>query len=144
MEGEDMAFVDYEYYISTFKGTAMKQAEFDRMVDIASDVLGAVCNVDITEYAENVYVTKAICYQIETLYLQGGIDAISGKAVSGLVESESLDDYSISSSQTEAAKNESYSLNGIPVSPLAIAMLRQAGIFGSKWVFAGRRAPYGF
>ena len=86
-------------------------------------------------------VRKAVAYQVEHLSAQGGIDAVTGSAAISQITSESLDDYSVSTGQSESSKSEMYSLNGIPISALTIVMLKKAGLIGCRWVYAGRRCP---
>ena len=136
-----MAYIDYSYYSETFHGSRIRPSDFERLAEVASDIIDTVCTRAITESTDMELVKKAVAYQVEHLHGQGGMDAITGSATVSQITSESLDDYSISTGQNESAKSEMYSLNGIPVSALAIAMLKRAGLIGSRWVYAGRRCP---
>jgi len=103
-----MAYIDKTYYDDTFHGTEIPETEFTRLADIASDVVYDVCILkpkaeDLTDASFK----KAVAYQVELLYQQGGIDAIVGfSEASQIGGSESLGDYSVSAGQTnhEAVK----------------------------------------
>ena len=130
-----MAYVDHKFYDDSFGGREIPDDEFTRIADIASDVIFDVCNIKPTE-KEEAYAPfkKAVCYQIEMLYEQGGVDAILGfseDAQKG--SSESLGDYSISSQLTNRATV--MTSDGIPVSTLAVMLLRRLGLM-SRWVYA--------
>lgn len=130
-----MAYIDYHYYDSEFHGSPIPPNEFDRLVDIASDVIRDVAVQQITpEHEANPCFKKAIAYQVEYLFTQGGIDAITGFASSAT--SESLGGYSISVS-SDASKSMK-SKGGIPVSTLAIAKLREIGLM-NRCVYQRRR-----
>lgn len=130
-----MAYIDKSFYDEAFCGVAMPDDEFRRLAEIASDIVYNACNQK-PEAADLVDETfkKAVCYQVELLYQQGGADAIVGFSESSQTGgSESLGDYSVSAGTTaqEAVKT----LGGIPVSTMSIMLLRRLGLM-SKWAYA--------
>ena len=128
-----MAYIDKEYYDSVFKGIEIPEGEFERLADIASDVISEVSIQEITdEDAITNEVKKATAYEVEFLYEYGGLDAILGYANIG-GESESLGDYSVSSGSQ--VQKPVQTIGGIPVSTMAIVQLRKAGLMKS-WLFA--------
>lgn len=136
-----MAYIDYTYYTDVFHGPEIAQSDFDRLAEVASDIIDASCSKAIDETFDMELVKKATAYQVEYLNAQGGVSAATGGSSYQSV-SESLDDYSISVSTSESAREEAYSLNGIPLSALSIALLKKAGLIASRWVYAGLRRPY--
>ena len=139
-----MAYINYQYYSETFHGTAIDESEFIRLESIASDIIDSVCSKPTNESSDAELVKKAVAYQVEHLYFQGGLDAVTGNAVSAQVASESLDEYSVSSHHSEVSRGEAYSLNGSPVSTLSIELLKRAGLIGRRWIYAGRRVCRGY
>lgn len=140
-----MAYIDQSFYNGSFGGREIPQEEFERLADIASDIIYDVCNRKPDSDAEaNSVFKKAVCYEVELLYEQGGVDAILGfseAALSG--NSESLGDYSISAGTTTQTAVTAY--NGIPISPLAVMSLKRLGLM-TKWVYAEafeRRCKHG-
>lgn len=132
-----MAYITYEYYANTFHGLTIPESEFDRMAEMASDMIDAIAvrPVDL-EKIDAALLAKATAYQMELLYTQGGVDAVTGKATSQVVTNEKLDEYSISEQQSASAAENTLTVNGIPVSPLAVAILRKLGLM-CRWFYAG-------
>lgn len=132
-----MAYIDQTYYDETFKGTPIPADVFDRLAEIASDVVYGICIIkpeekDLIDTAFK----KAVAYQVELLHAQGGVDAISGfSSASRSGGSEHLGDYSVSDgSATQLSVNM---FNGIPVSSMTIMLLRQLGLM-NRWAYAWR------
>ena len=134
-----MAYIDRQYYESTFKGKKdlISNAEFERILDIASDVVYDIARVkpSETDVASDTF-KKAVAYEVEFLIEQGGIDAVLGFSNASLSgTSESLGDYSI------AAGNGSGTVitteSGIPISPMALMLLERLGLM-ARWVYAER------
>lgn len=130
-----MAYIDRAYYTDTFHGTEIPEGDFDRLADIASDLIYDICRIKPRETdLIDEHFKKAVAYQVELLHEQGGTEAIMGRseaAVAGL--SESLGDYSVSASN--GAHQVITTKDGIPVSSLAVMMLRRLGLM-SRWAFA--------
>ena len=144
-----MAYLTMEYYTDTFKGNVLPvddAEEFERIVRMASDVIDAAVMIPIDlEKVDADQVAKACAYEAEYLYSEGGVDAIMGKAASQMAVTEKLDDYSISEGQTDTAQAQLKSIDGIPFSGLALAILRSLGLM-ARWVYADqakRCCPYG-
>lgn len=129
-----MSYITKAFYVSTFGGVEIPEGEFKRLADIASDVIYDVCAIKPTDKEINdVTFQKAVCYQTEMLYLQGGVDAIVGFSESSQASgSESLGDYSVGSGGSGAIAG---TYGGIPVSALAIGQLRRLGLM-SRWAYA--------
>ena len=132
-----MAYIDKTFYDDAFHGVAIPDDEFDRLADIASDVVYGICIIK-PEADDLVGETfkKAVAYQTELLYKQGGVDAIVGfSEASSSGGSESLGDYSISEGSARQEAVRTY--NGIPVSTMTLLLLRQAGLM-RRWAYAWR------
>lgn len=130
-----MAFIDPDFYASEFKGTPIPESRFDRLAEIASDTIDGLITVSMTddEKKASMAVKKATAYQLEFLSEHGGVDAILGFSDIG-VTSESLGDYSVSSgSKTKIA----HTTDGIPVSPMALSLLRKEGLM-CRWMYADK------
>lgn len=132
-----MAYIDKTFYDTVLKGTEIPASEFDRLAEIASDVVYDVCILkpEAEDLIDETF-KKAVAYQVEMLYLQGGVDAIVGASEAAQTGgSESLGDYSTSSGTTR--QTAVLTCNGIPVSSMAVALLRRLGLM-ARWVYAGR------
>ena len=135
-----MPYITKTYYDAEFRGKSIPANEFDKLEDIASDVIYEICRVkpnedDITDPA----FLKAVAYEVEFLQEQGGVDAILGFAdVQLSAGSEHLGDYSVSSggNSSGASGSSIIVVDGIPVSSMAIILLRRMGLM-SRWAFAG-------
>ncbi len=130
-----MAYADYEYYTGTFGGNVIPEAEFAALARMASDVIDAAVTIPINPEDAEIMdgVKKACVYEAEYLWAQGGQDAITGKAENAEEVTERLDDYSIT--RKKSADVKMLSVNGIPFSPLAYAVLRGLGLT-ARWVYA--------
>lgn len=130
-----MSYITKDFYLNTFCGREIPDSEFERLADIASDLIYDVCNIkpnskDIADHAFK----KAVCYMTEMLYEQGGVDAIVGFSEANQASgSESLGDYSVGAGGNAGAN--AYSIGGIPISSLAIGQLRRLGLM-SRWAYA--------
>ena len=133
-----MAYIDKTFYDAEFKGTEITdEVEFSRLSEIASDVVYDVCI--LKPKAEDLIdetFKKAVAYQVEMLYWQGGVDAIVGASEAVQAGgSESLGDYSTSSGTT--SQTAVLTCNGIPVSSMTVALLRRLGLM-ARWAYARR------
>lgn len=137
-----MAFIDAAYYKDEFKGNAIPESKFDRLAELASDVIDGLITVDMTdeEKKASVNVKKATAYQLEFMFEHGGIDTILGYSDTDIT-SESLGDYSVTTGSSGTA-SIAKTRDGIPVSPLALQYLRKDGLM-CKWLYATRRPPNG-
>ncbi len=137
-----MAYVTSDYYVNTFKGEVIPEAEFERLAARASDVIDALVTVPIDDTVDADTLAKATAFQLEYIKAQGGIEAVTGYADSQMAVTEKLDEYSIQEERADKALQNQPSIGGIPISPLAISILRRMGLM-SRWAFAGRRCPCG-
>lgn len=133
-----MAYITYDYYSKKFGGNKINENEFNRIAEIASDVINSIIFRPVDENNEEQYslVQKATAYQVEMLYEQGGIDSIVGFASSTGTNSESLGGYSVSNNATE--KSAIKTINDIPVSTMAISLLQKATLM-TRWAYSRRK-----
>lgn len=133
-----MAYLTIDYYLDTFGGEVTDEALFNRLTTAASDIIDAIVTKPITDEVDKDMLAKAVAYQVEYIEAQGGIAALTGFADSQRAVTEKLDDYSITEAQTAEAGSNQLSLNGIPISPMTVSILRRMGLM-SRWVYASRR-----
>lgn len=135
-----MAYIDYEFYTGTFGGSDVPQEDFTRLAQMASDIVDAIVYRPISEVTERV--KRAVCYEMDMLFAQGGADAANGQS-SGEISYEMLGDYSVTAQTTSSSSaSASMSLNGIPISKLAESLLRAEGLM-SRWAYDGTRIDRG-
>lgn len=135
-----MAYIDYEFYTGTFGGSDVPQEDFTRLAQMASDIVDAIVYRPISEVTERV--KRAVCYEMDMLFAQGGADAANGQS-SGEISYEMLGDYSVTAqTASSSSASASMSLNGIPISKLAESLLRAEGLM-SRWAYAGTRIDRG-
>lgn len=121
-----MAYVDKNYYDNTFCAEPIDEAEFNLLARAASDLCDAIVTVPITDVTENV--RRAVCYEIELLHKQGGVEAYTGMAISTPGVVEKLGDLSFSNSPYSASSTRIFSYGGLPVSSITYALLRADGL----------------
>ena len=131
-----MNYLSYETYVSGFGGSAVPEEEFDYLASAASAIVDLLVSRPLAEVTDRVRL--AVAYQVEVLYAQGGIDALGGLATVTSGIDEKLGDYSIGTPYVANAKR-CYSIGGIPVSGLTVAILRREGLM-SRCVY-GEDAP---
>lgn len=129
-----MAYIDISYYSGIFNPSS-DCSDFDRLADIASDIIDSLCTVSPTDKdIQDERFLKAVAYQVELLEAQGGVNAILGfSEASQAGGSESLGDYSVS--HTPGSQQTVTTKGGIPVSPLTLSLLSKMGL-RSRWAFA--------
>lgn len=136
-----MAYITAEYYNDTFKGASIDSEELSRLLTAASDAIDMAVVAPIKEVTENV--KRATAYQVECLYEQGGVSALHGFSAAGNAgSSESLGNYSVSRASPASGKEQWRNfpvINGIPISPMAINLLRKDGLM-RRWLYQGRFA----
>ena len=139
-----MAYINSVYYREKFEGTPIPDSELKRLIDIASEIVQNLCTVTIyPEDLESDDFKRAVAFQVELLYDQGGVGAILGRADAALSGgSESLGDYSVSVGSS--ASESLMTLGSIPVSPMTRMILGRMDLT-SKWAYADyyRRKKYG-
>ena len=129
-----MAYINYDYYTGQFGGTLIPESEFPRIAEIASMIVDAASYCPIDEEADYFHkVKKAVAYEADAIYSYGGYDAAIGLS-DAAISSESLDEYSYSLGNADKSRSiQMY--NGIPVSPLTLSILSNAGL-RQRWVYA--------
>lgn len=120
-----MSYVTYDYYVTAFGGTLIPEEEFDYLADAASTVVDLLVTVPIVSVTETV--RRAVLYETEVLFAQGGTDAIGGLAsvTSGI--DERIGNYSIGTPYVSNQKR-CYSIGGVPVSGLTLMLLKKEGL----------------
>ena len=123
-----MNYLTASYYVTTFGGTLIPSSAFDKMASAASDILDAIVTKPLpSEEPLPDFVMRAAAYEAETLYSHGGEDALAGITVALGGFNEKIGDWSIGNNRLNTAGSRIPSIGGIPVSPLAISLLRRAG-----------------
>ena len=132
-----MAYIDISYYTDTFHGRPIPAEDFDRIAQAASDVVYDLCFVKPDDdMVQKDDFKRAVAYQTEYINEQGGLEVIFGfseAAQSG--GEESLGDYSVNAGGT--LQESVMSCNGIPVSGMAITLLKKLGL-RCRWAYAGK------
>lgn len=133
-----MAYITKAYYFDTFRGISIEESQFDRLAQTASDVIDAIVLIPIDPDKHDMdSVAKATAYQMEMLVAQGGIEAVVGLSSQGIT-SEQLGDYHVSGSAAGTSGDSAAappSFQGIPISPITLAILRKAGLM-QRWLYA--------
>lgn len=122
-----MKYICYEYYVSKFRGSLVPEDEFGYLADAAENVVDLLVTTPITRVTENV--KRAVAYEIETLFSQGGTDALTGLATITSGIDEKLGDYSLGTPYVSNDKRI-YSIGGVPVAGLTLALLKKEGLMG--------------
>ena len=117
--------MDFAYYRDIFGGKAVQEEEFDSLFGAAVDLLEAVCGkrLDLNDPC----LMRAAAYQTEMLACQGGRDALGGRGVSSGI-TETIGDYSVGYRVGNGEMNRVKSVGGVPVSGMALAILRRMGL----------------
>ena len=122
-----MSVIDYSYYKSAFGGSIVPENEFSYLEGVAFDLLCAIaCKAPDAPLSENI--KRAVAYQTELLYLQGGAAAIAGLAVSTSGLTQKIGDRSVGSSFNALSSNKQRTFCGIPISGIAVSLLRTEGL----------------
>ncbi len=127
-----MKYICYDYYISGFGGSAIPEEEFEYVASAASSIVDLLVSSPISVITDKIRL--AVAYEAETLYAQGGIDAIAGLAAVTSGIDEKLGDYSIGTPYVSNQKR-CFSIGGVPVSGMTVAILKKEGLM-SRCVYA--------
>ncbi len=128
-----MSVIDYSYYKNTFGGSVVPEKELPYLQGVAFDLLCAIAyKAPSAPLSENI--KRAVAYQTELLFLQGGAAAIAGLAISTSGLNQKVGDRSIGSNYNSLASNKQSTYCGIPISGLAISLLRAEGLM-KKCIF---------
>lgn len=130
------AYIDSDYYTQVFKGRDIPASDFDRLASAASELIYSACRIKPKDETTALADFKtAVAYQTEMLYEQGGIDALVGfSAASAVGGSESLGEYSVSAGNAQSGVATAQ--GGVPLSPMALAILKRLGLM-SRWAYSG-------
>jgi hypothetical protein len=116
-----MPYIDYTYYVDTFKGTSISSEQFDLLVERASDLIDQITSynlqgVDLTQQHQLIQnnVKKATAAQVEYMVTQGGELSIHG----GSPASVSIGKFSYQASSEQQPI----------ISPAALNYLRPTGL----------------
>lgn len=138
-----MAYITRDYYQNTFKGTPIPEQQFDRLADIASDLIDAIIARPIPDTVDLDKLARATAYQLELIHSQGGVDLVTGNGSCQHVTTEKLDEYSITQQLSETAAQNQQTIGGILVSTITLRLLRSMGLM-SRWLYAGRGDSIGY
>ena len=117
-----MALVDFNYYSTEYKGRLTAE-RFGELAAAAEQVVAALCPLKSPDTAEDTLsVKQAVCYEADFIASQGGAAAINGGA-EFLTSQLALGDCKLSRSASGIRQ-----IGGIPVSPLTLTLLSQAGL----------------
>lgn len=120
-----MAYIDRRFYTSSYYGEDIPSGEFEKLAKMASFVIDAVTFGRAARY-QNGELSSAIktatAIQTEYMYANGGISSATGTG-DNMKSSEQIGNYSYSKTSDGLI-----SIGGIPVSPLALAVLDSAGL----------------
>ncbi len=120
-----MKYICYDYYVSGFGGSAIPEEEFEYVASAASSIVDLLVSSPISLITDKIRL--AVAYEAETLYAQGGIDAIAGLAAVTSGIDEKLGDYSIGTPYVSNQKR-CFSIGGVPVSGMTVAILKKEGL----------------
>ena len=117
--------MDYSYYRDIFGGKQIAEEEFHGLWQASLDLLEVLCGraLDLRDDA----ILRAVAYQAEMLACQGGRDALGGRGVSSGI-TETIGDYSVGYRVGNGEMNRVQTLGGVPVSGMALAILRRKGL----------------
>lgn len=125
-----MPYIDADDF-SAYSTVEIGDSDFIILAGRASDIIDMLTKQNISAAGgfddlsddAQAAVKKAVCAEVELLYQQGGIDALTGNAESGY-GSMSLGKFSVSSN----TGNKLEMINGIPISPMVRSYLLMTGL----------------
>lgn len=86
-----MAYIDYDYYTNTFKGTPISEEQFGSLAERSSDLIDietsyVLKGVAFTQFAQLIQdnVKKATAAQVEYMFINGGETAVHGGSPSSV------------------------------------------------------------
>lgn len=120
-----MKYISYDYYITRYCGSMIPEEEFAYVASAASTVVDLLVSAPISVITDKIRL--AVAYEAETLFAQGGIDAVSGLAAVTSGIDEKLGDYSIGTPYVSNQKR-CFSIGGVPVSGMTVAILKNEGL----------------
>ena len=120
-----MAYIDQTYYENTYVGTTIPTEDFPKLSERASSVIDMLTYNRASGRTAEKFVSAiktATAIETEYLYVNGGVMAFTGNG-NNVKKSENIGNYSYSRNF-----DGMLSVNGIPVSPLCIAVLDSVGL----------------
>ena len=120
-----MKYISYDYYVSCFGGSTIPDEDFAYIASAASTVVDMLVSSPISVITDKIRL--AVAYEAETLYAQGGVDAVSGLAAVTSGVDEKLGDYSLGTPYVSNQKR-CFSIGGVPVSGMTVAILKKEGL----------------
>ncbi len=115
-----MEIVDKDYYRNTFKGKDAIDAELDKALSRAQDMVEMSTIFDLSTYSELPELKKAICSQAEYMIINGGVEQVTYN--DEIIKSVSTEGFSYT---VEKNKNKTGKLCEI-----ASGYMRMAGLLG--------------
>jgi len=112
-------------YIGDFRGSGaenMSETGFSHLAEGAAELLSAVCGKDLAGLERSPSLMRAVCWQIELLLHSGGVSALA--APERRADRQTVGEITLSWRDEQDAP----AYGGIPVSPLAVHLLRSAGL----------------
>ncbi len=106
--------------------------------DCATTVVNSLIGKDKVDTADTKtreIIEKAIDYECIFLIEEGGVAAALGETSQSTVTSVRIGAFSENYASSSAKNN---SINGAPVSPMVIAILKENGLIGSRWAYHER------
>ncbi len=126
-----MAYIDKTYFAS-YTSTSIPDAELAILAERASDIIDTITMDRINSVGFNnlsaatqTRIKKATAAQVEMLYLQGGIEALTGNSDAD-INNVSIGKFSYSKNNS-GSKNFK-AVNGVPLSPLVESYLMITGL----------------
>jgi hypothetical protein len=126
-----MAYIDKTYFAS-YTSTSIPDAELVVLAERASDIIDTITmdrinSIGFTNLLEatQIKIKKATAAQVEMLYIQGGIEALTGNSDAD-INNVSIGKFSYSKSNSGSKKLKT--VNGIPLSPLVESYLMMTGL----------------
>ena len=124
-----MALLDQEYYLMTYQGEPVAEADFPSLLRRAKDAVGALTRFSVTEenfeqlppIVRTLY-KKAICAQIEYLQEIGVNAAITGET--GMANGFTVGKVHVGGRSDSRVSGQ----GGVLIAPAAIAYLEQTGL----------------
>lgn len=108
--------VTKHFYEESFRGTAIPDEDFDRLIRRSTDILRGVCFGRTLPETDTV--RNAICAQAEYLQNHGGATAYTEP----IPTKETVGSYSVTRGKVP------FTYGGVPVSPLALMILTGEGL----------------
>jgi hypothetical protein len=126
-----MPYID-KVFFATYSSQTIPDADLSKLIDRAADIIDALTMDKIGGDAgfatlvpdTQVRIQKAVAAQVEMLYAQGGLDALTDAGANSI----SLGKFSESKApKGTAGPSDLKTFNGVPIHPLVYSYLRPTG-----------------